>query len=202
MIDPPTKNIVWHSPTITRDCRQQLNQHQAAILWFTGLPSSGKSTLAHALEAELYRRGCHTYVLDGDNIRHGLNADLGFSWQDRRENIRRIGEVSKLLMDSGCIVLSAFISPSIAERQKVRDLFEPIDFFEIYCQASVKTCEKRDPKGLYQKARLGQIQHFTGVSSVYEAPLNPEIILNTEQLSITDCVDLIIKQLIFCKIIK
>ena len=157
--------------------------------------------MAYTLEAELYARGCHAYVLDGDNMRHGLNADLGFSIKDRRENIRRAGEVSKLLLDSGCIVLAAFISPYINERQKIRGLFQKNEFLEIYCQASVAVCEKRDPKNMYRQARLGEIKSFTGVSSLYEAPLNPELQLDTATLSVQDSIHLIIQALIFHNII-
>ncbi|MGH8498014.1 MAG: adenylyl-sulfate kinase, partial [Methylococcales bacterium] len=166
------------------------------ILWFTGLSGAGKSTLAHRLEEILYYRGCNTYVFDGDNVRHGLCADLGFSDSDRHENIRRIGEMSKLFIEAGVIALTAFISPFASDRQLVRSLVERGDFIEIYCDASVSVCESRDPKGLYKKARVGQIQQFTGISSPYEIPRNPEVIVPTGTESLDCCADKIINYLL------
>ena len=189
------QNIVWHNPTVFRKDREKLNKHKSAILWFTGLSGAGKSTLAHAVEDHLHKLGIRTFVLDGDNIRHGLCKDLGFSNEDRTENIRRIGEVSKLLMDAGIIALTAFISPFRADRQIVRDLVNKGDFIEIYCNADLTVCESRDTKGLYKKAREGQIPEFTGISSPYEEPENPEVILETGNLEISECVDQIMTYL-------
>jgi adenylylsulfate kinase len=182
-------NIVWHHATVTRDRREKLNLHRAKLLWFTGLSGSGKSTIAHALEERLYQRGCRTYVFDGDNVRHGLCNDLGFDIDDRTENIRRIGEMSKLFVDAGVIALTAFISPIREDRDRVRTLFTEGDFIEVYIKASVETCESRDVKGLYKKAREGKIQNFTGITSPYEAPENPEIVVDTENREIDECVD-------------
>lgn len=195
------QHTVWHEPTIRREHREALNGHRGAILWFTGLSGAGKSTLAHAVEDWLHRRGVHTFVLDGDNIRKGLCKDLGFSDQDRSENIRRIGEVSKLLVHAGLITLTAFISPFRRDRQLVRELVEPDDFIEIYCKVSLQTCEARDPKGLYQKARAGLIPEFTGISSPYEEPENPELVLDTGQLSVEESVGQVIELLRKRKII-
>lgn len=174
-----SSNVVWHQATIDRKMREQLNGHKGAILWFTGLSGAGKSTLAHAVEDALHQMGVRTYVLDGDNIRHGLCGDLGFSDADRVENIRRIGEVAKLFLEAGTVALTAFISPFRADRDRVRALVEDGDFFEIYCKCDLSVCEYRDPKGLYKKARAGQIPEFTGISSPYEAPENAEIVVDT-----------------------
>jgi adenylylsulfate kinase len=182
-------NIKWHHAVITREHRQQQNQHKSVVLWFTGLSGAGKSTLAHAVEESLYSLGCRTYVLDGDNVRHGLCSDLGFSVEDRTENIRRIGEVSKLMMDGGLIVLTAFISPFRSDREKARSLMPHGDFLEIYCDCSLDVCESRDVKGLYKKARAGVVKEFTGVSSPYEEPINPELTLDTDKLLLQDCVE-------------
>ncbi|MEW8625374.1 MAG: adenylyl-sulfate kinase [Candidatus Thiodiazotropha sp.] len=182
-------NIVWHQATVTRDRREKMNLHRAKLLWFTGLSGSGKSTLAHALEERLHQRGCRTYVFDGDNVRHGLCNDLGFSVEDRTENIRRIGEMSKLFVDAGVIALTAFISPIRDDRNKARELFAEDDFIEVYIKASIETCESRDVKGLYKKAREGIIKNFTGISSPYEEPENPEIIVDTENREVDECVD-------------
>lgn len=190
-----TKNIVWHSSTISKIDRQKLNQHKSRILWFTGLSGSGKSTVANALEKRLYEQGIRTYLLDGDNVRHGLNKDLGFSAEDRKENIRRISEVAKLFVDAGTIVLTAFISPFREDRQVARDLVESDEFLEIYIKCPLEECENRDPKGLYVKARNGQIPDFTGISSPYEEPLNPDLIVETNRLSIDEAVDLIVDYL-------
>lgn len=182
------ENIVWHSATVTRERREKLNKHRAKLLWFTGLSGSGKSTLAHALEEELHQRGCRTYVFDGDNVRHGLCRDLGFTVEDRTENIRRIGEMAKLFVDAGVIALTAFISPIREDRERARGLFPHGDFIEVYVKCSLETCEERDVKGLYKKARAGDSPHFTGISSPYEAPMNPEITIETENRSVEDCV--------------
>ena len=182
-------NVIWHQATVTRDRREKMNLHRAKLLWFTGLSGSGKSTIAHALEERLHQRGCRTYVFDGDNVRHGLCNDLGFSIEDRTENIRRIGEMSKLFVDAGVIALTAFISPIREDRDKVRNLFSKGDFIEVYIKASIETCESRDVKGLYKKAREGKIQNFTGISSPYEAPEKPEIVVDTENREVDDCVD-------------
>ncbi len=172
-------NITWHHSDITRDDRERQNGHKAVVLWFTGLSASGKSTLAHAVENALFERGCRTYVLDGDNIRHGLNKNLGFSPEDREENIRRIGEVAKLFNDAGVIALTAFISPYRSDRDKARAVAGEGNFIEIYVKCDILVCEERDPKGLYKKARAGQIPEFTGVSAPYEEPLTPELIVDT-----------------------
>ena len=174
-----TPNIRWHNATITREDRQIQGGHKSVILWFTGFSGSGKSTLAHAVEKDLYDLGCRTYVFDGDNLRHGLCADLGFSKKDREENIRRIGEMSKLFIDAGVIALTAFISPFQADRERVRKLVAEGDFIEIYCHCPLEICEQRDVKGLYQKARQGKIAEFTGISSPYEAPEDPELVIDT-----------------------
>ena len=188
-------NIVWHSHKITKAQRSALKKQRPCILWFTGLSGSGKSTIANAVEGKLYEMGRHTYLLDGDNIRHGLNKELGFSDEDRVENIRRIGEVSKLFVDSGTIVLSAFISPFRSDREKVRELVEEDEFIEIFVDVPLEVCEARDPKGLYKKARKGEIGDFTGISSPYEAPENPEIRLLAHEKSIEESVEQIIDYL-------
>ncbi len=182
-------NVIWHSASIKREHRHQQNRHGSAILWFTGLSGAGKSTLAHAVEARLHELGCRTYVLDGDNVRHGLCGDLGFSREDRSENIRRIGEMSKLFIDAGVIVLTAFISPFRADREAVRGMVMPGDFLEIYCQCPVEVCETRDVKGLYQRARAGEVKDFTGISSPYEAPLKPELDVDTANQALEACVE-------------
>lgn len=188
-------NIFWQHATVTRDRREMMNRHRAKLLWFTGLSGSGKSTLAHALEERLHQRGCRTYVFDGDNVRHGLCRDLGFGIEDRTENIRRIGEMSKLFVDAGIIALTAFISPIRIDRDNVRQLFQLEDFIEVYVKASIETCELRDVKGLYKKARTGEIPNFTGISSPYEIPENPEIIIDTENREIDECVDSLLESL-------
>jgi len=176
------ENVVWHDHPVTRQSREQQHGHQGVVLWFTGLSGSGKSTVAGALEQALHRLGVSTYLLDGDNVRHGLCRDLGFSDEHRKENIRRVGEVAKLMVDAGLVVLTAFISPHRAERQMVRDLLDSGRFIEVYVDTPLAVCEARDPKGLYKKARAGELQNFTGIDSVYEAPDQPEISLNGEQL--------------------
>ncbi len=173
-----TENLYWHKGKVSNTDREKNNGHKSACLWFTGLSGSGKSTLALEVEAELYRKGIHTYILDGDNIRHGLNKDLNFSKIDRKENIRRIGEVTKLFVDAGIIVLTAFISPFINDREQVRKLLPEGKFIEIFVDCDLETCEARDPKGLYKKARANEIKDFTGISSPYEKPVNPEIIID------------------------
>ena len=181
------KNIRWHNATVTRRDRERLNGHRSFILWFTGLSGAGKSTLAHRVEELLFLRGCRTYVFDGDNVRHGLCSDLGFSAEDRHENIRRIGEMSKLFVDAGVIALTAFISPFRRDRDMVRNLVEPGDFIEIYCNTPLEICEQRDVKGLYRKARRGEIKDFTGISSPYEPPENPEIVVDTGTEPLETC---------------
>ena len=194
-MEQKSSNVVWHNATVTRQRRELQNSHKSAVLWFTGLSGAGKSTLAHAVEERLHTMGCRTFVLDGDNIRHGLCSDLSFSDSDRTENIRRIGEVAKLFVDSGVITLTAFISPFISDRQMVRDRLAEGDFIEIYCRASLDQCESRDVKGLYKKARAGEIPHFTGIDSPYEMPINPEIIADTGNNSLDDCVETVINAL-------
>lgn len=184
-----SSNIVWHEASITKEERRTQNKHQSFILWFTGLSASGKSSVANAFARRLFERGNQAFVLDGDNVRHGLNKDLGFDEAGRKENIRRIGEVSKLFVENGQIVLTAFISPYREDRQVVRELVEAGEFIEVYVKCSVETCEKRDPKGLYKKARNAEIPNFTGISAPYEEPERPEIILDTELHSIKECVD-------------
>jgi len=179
-------NIKWHHASICADDHSRLNGHGGAVLWFTGLSASGKSTVACAVEYMLFGLGCHTYVLDGDNIRHGLNKNLGFSPEDRSENIRRIGEVARLFADAGIIAMTAFISPYIADRQAARKLLPPGRFIEVYCRCPVEVCEERDPKGLYKKARAGQLKDFTGIDAPYEVPENPEITVDTGSQSIEE----------------
>ena len=181
-------NVIYHQASVTRERRNQSNNHQSVVLWFTGLSGSGKSTLAHVLEEKLFNKGCKTLVLDGDNVRHGLNSNLDFSDDDRKENIRRIGEVAKLMLESGLIVMTAFISPFREDRVAVRNLISNSDFIEIYCKASLKTCESRDVKGLYKRARAGEIKNYTGIDSPYEAPDNPELIIDTDKETLDESV--------------
>ncbi len=183
--------VIPHEHEITKGDRRSLNNHGSLILWFTGLPSSGKSTIANELEKKLITLGTRTYILDGDNVRMGLCKDLGFSEEDRGENIRRIGEVSKLFVDTGCIVLSAFVSPYIKDRDAVRELVEEGEFVEVFVDAPLEVCEERDVKGLYKKAREGIIKGFTGIDDPYEAPLNPEITIDTSELSLDEGVNVI-----------
>jgi adenylylsulfate kinase len=194
-----TKNaaddIIWHHATVTRARREKQNGHKACVLWFTGLSGAGKSTLAHAVEEELHQRGCRTFVLDGDNVRHGLSSNLGFSEEDRRENIRRIGEAAKLMMEAGVIAMTAFISPFRADREAVRSLIPHGDFLEIYCRASLEVCEARDVKGLYKKARAGEIKNYTGIDSPYEEPIDPELVVDTGSLSLEDSVQAVLQLL-------
>lgn len=175
-------NLTWHDTKITKEQRSKLKNQKPCVLWLTGLSGSGKSTLANALEQRLFTMGYHTYLLDGDNVRHGLNKDLGFDENSRVENIRRIGEVCKLFVDSGLIVLCAFISPFCKERQIIRELLDKGEYIEIFVDTPIEICEKRDPKGLYKKARNGEIKNFTGIDSPYEAPENPEIHIKSENL--------------------
>ncbi|ADC86510.1 MULTISPECIES: adenylyl-sulfate kinase [Staphylococcus] len=183
-----SSHITWHDSEVTKADRQKQNGHKSAVIWFTGLSGSGKSTVSVALEQALFELGKHAYRLDGDNVRHGLNKNLGFSPEDRKENIRRIGEVSKLLVDAGTIAITAFISPYRVDRDDVRNILEDGEFIEVYTQCSVEECEKRDPKGLYAKARSGEIKEFTGINAPYEAPYHPEITINTEQQSVEQAV--------------
>jgi len=189
MSEGKSSNVVWHQATVTRERREVQNGHRSVILWFTGLSGAGKSTLAHAVEENLHRSGVRTFVFDGDNVRHGLCSDLGFSDEDRVENIRRIGEMSKLIIGAGVIALTAFISPFRADRDRVRALAGNGDFIEIYCRASVEQCEGRDVKGLYARARAGEIQNFTGISSPYEKPEKPELIVETGTVPLDTCVE-------------
>ncbi len=195
MIEQKATNIFWHQGAITLSDRERLNGHRGFTVWFTGLSASGKSTLAVATEQGLYERGYHTYILDGDNVRHGLNKNLGFSPEDRTENIRRIGEVAGLLRDCGIINLVAFISPYRIDRQAARELNNDSTFIEVFIDCPVEICEQRDPKGAYKKARQGIIKEFTGISAPYEAPENPEIHLRTDEMSEEECVQLIISYL-------
>ncbi len=187
--------VIPHNHEITKEDRRKLNGHGSVILWFTGLPSAGKSTLANEVEKRLISSGVRTYILDGDNVRMGLCKDLGFSEADRAENIRRIGEVSKLFINAGCIVLSAFVSPYRRDRDAVRALVEDGEFVEVYVQAPLEICEQRDVKGLYKKAREGVIKGFTGIDDPYEAPLKPEITIETDKLTLEQGTDLIIDYL-------
>ncbi len=189
-----SSNVVWHEQSVNRDRRQLLNGHKSAVVWFTGLSGAGKSTVAHAVEERLHQLGCRTYVLDGDNVRHGLCGDLGFSVEDRHENIRRISEAAKLFVDAGVIVLTAFISPLRSDRDRARELLGE-DFFEIYCACPIDECERRDVKGLYRKARAGEIKDFTGISSPYEAPLHPELAIDTSELSLEESVEAVLAEL-------
>lgn len=179
-------NITWHQGEVSEEDRERQNGHKAIVLWLTGLPSSGKSTLAHAVEKALFERGCNVYVLDGDNVRHGLNKDLGFSPEERQENIRRIGEVAHLFTRAGVIAITAFISPYRADRDQARDIAEDGRFYEVYVKCDLQTCEQRDPKGLYKKARAGEIPKFTGISAPYEEPLNPELVVDAGNESIEE----------------
>jgi adenylylsulfate kinase len=186
-------NVFWHENHVLRADREARQGHPTAVIWFTGLSGSGKSTLANELDWRLFERGVSSYVLDGDNIRHGLNGDLGFSPEARTENIRRIGEVAKLFADAGTIAITAFISPYREDRDKVRTLLDrDEDFIEVFVEAPLEVCEERDPKGLYKKARAGEIPEFTGISAPYEAPLKPEIVVNTSTDDVATCVDRIV----------
>lgn len=184
-----TKEVYWHASNITRQLRQEKNKHKSFVLWFTGLSGSGKSTLANAVEKSLFDMDYNVIVLDGDNIRHGLCSDLGFTEEDRNENMRRVGEVSKLFVEAGTIVLAAFVSPYREDREKVRSRLPHGDFYEVFCQCDLTVCEERDPKGLYKKARAGEIPNFTGISAPYEEPIKPDMVVNTSTLSIDEEVE-------------
>ncbi len=196
-------NIVWQTYPVTKQHRSELKKQEPCIIWFTGLSGAGKSTIAGAVEQKLFEKGHHTYLLDGDNVRHGINQDLGFSDADRVENIRRIGEMAKLFADAGVIVLTAFISPFRADRQLVRNLVEEGEFIEVFMDTPLQECEKRDPKGLYKKARAGQIKNFTGIDSEYQKPESAEVTIPSAELTVEQCADLVIaylsKQGLICK---
>mmetsp|Transcript_46007 Transcript_46007/g.153528 ORF Transcript_46007/g.153528 Transcript_46007/m.153528 type:complete len:207 (-) Transcript_46007:1593-2213(-) len=195
MMTPTASNLVWHEASVDRAAREKRRGHRSAIVWFTGLSGSGKSTLANAVNAALFERGLVSYVLDGDNIRHGLCRDLGFSDAAREENIRRIGEVAKLFLDAGTIVITAFVSPFRADRERARALVKEGDFYEVHCAANLAACEARDPKGLYAKARAGAIPHFTGISSPYEEPLSPELRVETGGQALAESVEAVLRML-------
>lgn len=195
MTEQKATNVTWHEHAVSKDDRCKLKGHKGAVLWFTGLSACGKSTVANAVDHRLHQRGQHSFVLDGDNIRMGLNKNLGFSAEDRAENIRRIGEVAKLFASSGTIALTAFISPYRADRDKVREIMPPGEFIEIFVNASLETCEKRDPKGLYKKARAGELKNFTGISDPYEAPTKPELVLDSDNKNIDQLADEVIAYL-------
>jgi adenylylsulfate kinase len=190
-------NVHWHENHVLREDRERKQGHAGAVVWFTGLSGSGKSTLANELDWRLFERGVGSYVLDGDNIRHGLNSDLGFSPEDRTENIRRIGEVAKLFVDAGMVALTAFISPYREDRDRVRKLMaRPGDFMEVHVHAPLEVCEERDPKGLYRKARAGEIPEFTGISAPYEEPTAPELVVNTAEVGVDGCVETVLALLV------
>lgn len=193
-MEKKSTNVVWHKMNVSREDREELLKQKGAVLWFTGLSGSGKSTVASSLEKRLHDMGKLTYTLDGDNVRHGLNSDLGFSNEDRVENIRRIGEISKLFVDAGVITIATFVSPFREDRQKVRELLGK-DFVEVYIDCPIEVCEKRDPKGIYKKARAGEIKYFTGIDSPYESPINPEIVVSTHLNTLDECVDKLIAYL-------
>lgn len=201
MTEQKATNITWHQSALSKADRENLLQQKGVVIWFTGLSSSGKSTIAHAVEEELYRRGHLSYVLDGDNIRHGLNKNLGFSPEDREENIRRIGEVASLFAKAGLITMTAFISPYRKDRDKARHLLEVGEFIEIFVKVSLDMAEQRDPKGLYKKARNGEIKEFTGISAPYEEPLKPELVIDTDRLSLDKSKEIVIQYLEEKKII-
>jgi adenylylsulfate kinase len=186
-------NTVWHNATVTRARREKLKNHKSVVIWFTGLSGSGKSTLAHTVEEKLHQKNCSTFVFDGDNVRHGLCSDLGFSDNDRTENIRRIAEMCNLFIDAGVISLTAFISPFKKDRESVKKLLKENDYIEVYCKCTIEKCEKRDVKGLYKKARQGLVKKFTGISSPYEEPENPDLVLDTDKRSLDECVEDVIK---------
>jgi adenylylsulfate kinase len=190
-----TDNILWHKASVTRTRRELQNGHKGTIVWFTGLSGAGKSTLAHAVEERLHQMGCHTFVFDGDNVRHGLCSDLGFSVTDRSENLRRIGEMAKLFLEAGVISLSAFISPFRKDRERLRSTVAAGDFIEVYCRCPLQVCEDRDVKGLYSLARAGEIKDFTGISSPYEEPQDPDLLLDTAVDSLATCTEKLIELL-------
>ncbi len=196
-----TENTVWHDQQVSKTQRSQQKAQQPCLLWYTGLSGSGKSTVANAVDALLFARGCHSYLLDGDNVRHGLNGDLGFSDEHRVENIRRISEISKLFIDAGLIVSTAFISPFACDRLMAREKLAPKEFIEVFIDTPIAVCEQRDPKGLYKKARAGEIKDFTGIDSSYDIPQSPEIHLKTDQLSVLQCAEKIVDYLVLNKFI-
>lgn len=191
------ENLIWHRSLIEREQREAANGHKAAVVWFTGLSASGKSTTAHAVEHELFAQGCQAYTLDGDNVRHGLSADLGFSPADRAEHLRRIGELAKLMYGAGMIVLCAFISPTRVSRQRVRELLPDGAFFEVFCKCPLDICERRDPKGFYARALKGEIKDYTGISAGYEEPRHPELVLDTATFPVERCAAVVLEML--CK---
>lgn len=190
-----SRAVIRHNATVTRTHRERLNAHRSVAVWFTGLSGSGKSTLAHTVEELLYQMGCRTFVFDGDNVRHGLCSDLGFSAAERHENIRRTAEMVKLFVDAGVIVLSAFISPYRADRAYVRDIVGAADFIEVYCRCPIEICEQRDVKGLYRRARNGEIKEFTGISAPYEEPQDPDIIIDTATMLLAESVEKVVELL-------
>ena len=196
MAQQKATNITWHEATVTAEDREKLLNQKGCVIWFTGLSGSGKSTLANAVEQVLHQQRHHTYVLDGDNVRHGLNKNLGFSPEDREENIRRVGEVAKLFADAGTVVMTAFISPYCADRDQARALIAADRFVEVFVDCPLDVCEERDTKGLYKKARAGEIKEFTGISAPYEPPLNPEVTVNTAALSIEECAQAVVETLV------
>jgi adenylylsulfate kinase len=195
MTETKATNITWHQALVTQEDREKRNGYKGMVLWMTGLPSSGKSTLAHEVELKLFQRGCNAYVLDGDNLRHRLNRNLGFSPEDRKENIRRVGEVASLFADAGVIVLAAFISPYREDRDQARSLNQEGRFLEVYVKCPVETCGDRDPKGLYKRARKGEIKGFTGIDAPYEEPKNPELIVETDRHALAECADQVLDYL-------
>ncbi len=188
-------NVTWQQGQVSRREKQHLNGHRSVVIWFTGLSGAGKSTLAYAVEKKLHQLQCRSFVLDGDNVRHGLCGDLGFSEADRQENIRRVGEMAKLFAQAGVITLTAFISPYYADRDRVRALLAPGDFVEVYCRCDLEVCEGRDVKGMYRKARMGEIRDFTGVSAPYEAPEHAELVIETGKLPLDECVNQVVQYL-------
>ena len=196
-----SSNTVWHNATVTRERRENRNKNRGAVVWFTGLSGAGKSTIAHSVEERLFQTGCLSYVFDGDNVRHGLCSDLGFSAEDRTENIRRIAEMCNLFVDASVIALTAFISPLHNDREMVRKLMGK-DFIEVYCRCPIEVCETRDVKGLYKKARAGEIKDFTGISAPYEAPENPDLVIDTDKISLEKSVEKVMDLLIERDVIK
>lgn len=202
MIEKRATNVVWHEGEINKKTRALRNQHKGVVIWLTGLSGSGKSSVAVELEKQLFKRNVHAYILDGDNVRHGLNADLGFSPEERTENIRRVGEVAKLFADSGAIVITAFISPYREDRDNVRSILEQDEFVEVFIDADLETCKARDPKGLYKKAIAGEIEQFTGISAPYEKPDHPEVVVKTDNQDISQSGSVIMNHLLESGIIQ